>query len=174
MKLSREFLQQVRIPTKGMERFEIIRNLKSVINTGVFDELRYVSFYRDLGQLEDYAALFVGEPLVYAYYVQREDGVVVVDTCDSRGNIEFDFIKRHLDSHVKATVIACRVPACNVPRYGLYYLNSECGALEFLAHHHPSPTARVAAIAKLMEMYPEEVWRSWLTIARGCEHRLKS
>jgi len=172
MKLSRTFLQQVRIPTSGMEKFEIIHNLKHVIDTGLYDELRYTSFYRNLGQLEDNADRFPGEPLVHAYYVQREDGVVAVDACDSRGNIHYEFIKEHLDPHVKATVITCRVPACHVPGRGKGYLNSKYGGLEFLAQHHPLPETRILAIGKLMELCPAPErtgvergnYRAWLQV----------
>jgi hypothetical protein len=146
MKLDNKLASQLRIPTTGMEEFNLINKQNVLITTGLYDEIKSTRFFRENGKLHHNH----NQPTSYALFIQREDGLVLVCPCSS-GIAHFENIKGYLSADIKADVILCSVPADSVSRHEKGYLNSEYGALEFLAQHHPSGAARVVAIAELSE-----------------------
>jgi len=160
MKLDKTFAESLRISTKGMTPYEPVRHLAKVINTGLFDELKVTQCFQECGQLHR-TLEHTQQVGVYVCYIHREDGEIYLMYITPPGQSgHYEMIKTRLDPQVRAEVIVTQAPASEVERYGRGYLNPECGPLEFLAQHHPSHTARVAAIAKLMEMYPEPQHRT--------------
>lgn len=151
MQLDKELAKELRIPTSGMERLNVIRYQHTVMPTGLFDELLSTRAYRENGMLHhDHS-----KPVDYVYFVQREDGQVFVGHAPD-GIIHFEIVKECLDSHVKAQVIRCAVPVECVRRFGCGYLNPEYGPLEFLAQHHASHAVRVKVTAMLCEAVDRE------------------
>lgn len=146
MKLDKNFAKQVRIPTEGMESFDILKHQPVALTTGLYDEIKSTKFYRESGQLHHYD----DEPKGFAFYIQREDGEVYLGAC--RGIIFFDSIKKYLSPDIRAEVILCEVAAHEVIYYGKRYLNEKYGVLEFLARHHPSHDVRVKVLTELMEI----------------------
>lgn len=146
MKLDKKQAKQLRIPTAGMESFDILNHQKRIVETRLYDEIKSTRFFRDAGQLQHNHS---GQTLP-AFFIQREDGRLHVVSAGAAPSVEL--IREHLDPEVKADVILCEVEAENLSRYGKRFLNLEYGALEFLAQHHPSHDVRVQVTADLSEM----------------------
>lgn len=146
MQLDKELTKEVRIPTTGMEPFNIIRYQDRMLPTGLYDELKSTKAYRENGMLHHEH----NGPTEYAYFIQREDGYVFVGAAPT-GIVHFEIIKEHLDPELKSEVILCAVPAQSVRRFGNGYLAPEYGPLEFLAQHHPSQAVRVKVTAMLFD-----------------------
>lgn len=146
MKIDKQLAKQLRIPTSGMETFNILRHMPAILKTGLYDEIKSTRFFRDAGQLHHNHS---GQTLP-AFFIQREDGRLHVVSAGANPSVEL--IRRYLDPEVKADVILCEVAEENLSRYGKRFLNVNYGALEFLAQHHPSHGVRVKVIADLSEM----------------------
>lgn len=146
MKLDNKLASQLRIPTTGMEEFNLINKQDTLIKTGLFNVIKSTRFFRENGKLHHNH----NQPTDNALFIQREDGQVFVSVCSS-GTVHFECVKDFLDAGIKAEAILCSVPANSVSRHENSYLNSENGALEFIAQHHPDHIARVVAIAELSE-----------------------
>lgn len=151
MQLDKELAKELRIPTTGMESFNIIRYQDKMLPTGQYDELKSARAYRENGMLHhDH-----NESVDYVYFIQREDGQIFVGAAPN-GIVHFGVIKEHLDPDIKADVIRCAVPARYARRFGCGYLNPKYGPLEFLAQHHPSQKVRIKVTAMLYESAEEQ------------------
>ena len=151
MKLDKELAEQLRIPTAGMETFNILRHMPVILKTGLYDEIKSTRFFRDAVQLHHNHS----EQTLSAFFIQREDGRLHVVSAGANPSVEL--IREYLDPEVKADVILCDVPAECVRSADFDYLNCsyfnvKYGPLEFLAKHHPSHDVRVQVIAVLLEM----------------------
>ncbi|WJG10365.1 hypothetical protein [Aliiglaciecola sp. LCG003] len=140
MKFDKNTFKQVRIPTAGMKPFKVIYPQFSE----VLNKAKMTQGYADGGQLIHHE----DNNLERVYFVQREDGYCVVIGAGS-GDNAYHLLEEHLDENIKAEVILCKVPAAAVSTYEKGYLNSEFGALEFIAQHHPDSHVRVDIIARL-------------------------
>ena len=146
MKLDKQLAKLLRIPTAGMETFNILRHMPAILKTGLYDEIKSTRFFRDAGQLHNN---HTGQTLP-TFFIQREDGRLHVVSAGAAPSVEL--IREYLDPEVKADVILCEVEAENLSRYGKRFLNVDYGALEFLAQHHPSHGVWVQVTADLSEM----------------------
>lgn len=152
MGVDNELAKRLWIPTVGMESFDVVTSREIFLPTRLYDEITLTKFYTDSGQLHHNH----NGATQSVYYVQREDGKLNVVSAGLEPSNAFPILRKYLDPKIKAEVIKCNVPAESVQKYEQGYLNSEYGALEFLAQHHPSGDARVQAIALLMEMAEHE------------------
>lgn len=147
MKLDKNTFKQLRIPTSGMQPFNIVKHQERLMITGMFDELKQTRAFRENGMLHNTD----DKSPAYVCFIQREDGLMVIDVA-STGIVYFDIIKEHLDPELKADVILCPVPADEIS-----YLNSEYGALLFIGRHHPDHQTRVDALGKYCEINPPKL-----------------
>lgn len=143
MKLSRELANQLRISTRGMERFELIRKIYA--NCGLYDEFRSTKFWKDKGQLEWlWGRELLTDP---AYFIQRADSQFKVVVGISDRYIALHCLKEYLDEDVDAKVIECKVPELLARRCR----ESEMGVYDFVALRHPSWEVRKAVAMKILE-----------------------
>ncbi len=154
MKTDKDLARRLRIPTKYMRPYDLIRGQDRLLSTGLFDELISTRAYRENGVLHcDHRG-----PLTYAHFIQRNDGQFFVSVLLNK-DVQFELIRQYLDPDIDAEVILCKVPVEHVNQYEKGYLNSEYGPIEFLAQHHPSAHIRIELIEMLHRYATMEMQR---------------
>lgn len=141
MRLDTVLTNQLRIPTTGMKKYDVIYRQFS----GLLTEIKSTTFYKDNGRLNwsgDESELTCS-----VYFIQREDGVVKVVSSGLMGVNAYHILKDHLEADIKADVIECKIPDALIRKC----IHSDFGALAYIALRHPDWRVRKDLATQLLE-----------------------